>query len=121
MTTENLVPSRETCTALKEAGFPQGDVEHGAFMWVRYNERWMLRTNGVYMGADERIAAPTLHELLEWLRARGATPLVATYLGLQLWHVETVSGTLTTTEHGNPAEAAAQVALKVLKEAKGDD
>jgi hypothetical protein len=69
VTPEQLVPSLEPCQQLKDAGWGQGNHH---FYWYRdWYDTWSVSCANLV--AKESIAAPTVSELIDWLRKRYQT------------------------------------------------
>lgn len=95
MTPEQLVPTLETCKALKEAGY----VQNAYFAWIReaeekqfnrnVSEGWEALDYRMYARNEpisEIVAAPTLQELFacnDEIRARTAEAAALLWLELQ--------------------------------------
>ena len=89
LTLEQMVPSRELCEKLREAGFPQETV----WAWCEFCEfvrgtriegHGVCHMNG---GTDEICAAPTVGEMRHWLRNQRVVEDALPRLGLdaQWW------------------------------------
>ena len=107
MKPEDLVPSRSTCIALKEKGFPQ-DTFLAWDTWKRLNEGgWLVRARNGFEAFDEYLAAPTLGEILEQLPqkvvvTKNTQPYIEGSPDYNAW-----AGTAEREWADNPAEAAA--------------
>lgn len=123
MKPEDLVPTRSTCIALKEAGFPQ-DTFLAWDTWKRLNEGgWLVRARNGFETFDEYLAAPTLGEILEQLPEEKLFPdqpplksMRSGYLtiGKDRALYETCEAyPLLEMVDSNPAEAAARLWIKV--------
>lgn len=123
MNAAHLIPSLDTCEALKGAGFPQNTV----FVWSSHARPSIAPRGAVGGGSAEKQAAPTLAELLAHLPAElafalphpifGSTERVhalevsvgpRTVLG---YHIAGSREVQHRTEHENAVEAAAQLYL----------
>ena len=67
------VPCLELCKRLKDLGYPQGDFNSGGWYWVlERNGEWEIKYyppkwNSAEFNVVEKIKAPTVRELGEWL------------------------------------------------------
>lgn len=139
MKPEQLVPSLETCRALREAGYPQDATAFSGscFVWVASGDGERVQCAGLFVPMDTDVcAAPTLAELLAalprtidadphgngyddtfhrclWSGANGKDYL--TYTGEEdgLERLELPDGTEAEEEAENPTEGAARLWLRL--------
>lgn len=111
----NHVPTLETCQKMKEAGFPQGRGDVGAYWWMN------VRNGSVYLStyaedlnydANMLCAAPILTEILEQLPDWCDGCFYTNKDGNRVYFtgVESEARNIT---HTNPAEAAALLWLEL--------
>ena len=117
LTSEQLVPTLETCRALKEAGW----VKETYFRYVygSFPNKWFLYTLNSRSSKEIAIPAPTLQELLEELRGFGYCELSHCHKTLEYecsCLINQPSRGYKSIIHPNPAEAASLLWLELRKE-----
>jgi hypothetical protein len=117
MTPEQLVPTLETCTLLKEKGFDTNTLF--AYWRKKPDDEWWIDTWDSLAAEEQQrdvyeiIAAPTLHELLEEFRVKEMYPFLDCSGDFYIFAAQTSE--IHDSRHTNPTEAAAKVWLKLHK------